>query len=99
MAEIVNLSLHRRMRELQRGVDDVAAGRVPFMIRGRTQGKTLTPDQVVEEMENYFNHPGVPVRVGGTEEPWYSLRGRAQDMKAQLPTALVLPFKPRPALP
>lgn len=62
MAKVINLTLHRRMRELQKNVDDLSAGRTPrILVKGRTQGKTMGPIEMMNLMEMYLKHPPVPV--------------------------------------
>lgn len=78
MSKVINLTLHRRMRLLQRAANYLGSGR--FLSKGRTQGKSMSVEDIIALSEE------------GRETPWIYLGGRAEDMRKQLPTAIILPF-------
>lgn len=85
MANVINFNMHRKMRTLQKQCDAIFRGRGPLLLQtGRTPGKTMTVDQILEMLEETRT------------SPWVSVGGRAADMIKQLPTAQVLQFR-RPA--
>ena len=106
MSKVINLTLHRRMRRLQRAANYLGSGR--FLSKGRTQGKSMSVEDIIALSEEHSKHPPIPIGSGRKtlrqaidEAPgiawtphdgWVIVGGRAEDAIKQLPTATIIPF-------
>lgn len=88
---IIPLDLLRKLRRLTQAVKDIQGGRIPaedlarLVIKGRTPGKTITADDILNAMRDYntqpkvdegsgpLKGPGVPVREGGWDLDFFQV--------------------------